>query len=140
MGEFTTQVNAWCDLVLRRYLVVLRTATQFMVEAVQDDTPVISGILKASMAVTLNDPIPMDQDAATPDMNVALGSVAIGDTLYATYTAEYAARIEYGYTGSDRLGREYDQKGHGMIQHNLDKWQDYVDLAVAAAVLKSGAG
>lgn len=129
MGQFHGAVQAWCDKVLHIYIAAFRISAQYMLEDILDATPVDTGYLRASMTVTLNTPEPMTEFASGGGMAESLGAVALGDTLYATYTAIYAARIEHGFNGTDSLGRNYNQSGHYMISDHLDLWQYYVDLA-----------
>ncbi len=60
----------------------------------------------------------------------ALTGFQIGDTMTFAWTMEYAARIEFGFNGTDALGREYNQAGRHFVGHNAAQFQDFVDRAV----------
>lgn len=62
----------------------------------------------------------------------------LGETYNLTNSQPYAFRIEYGFVGSDSLGRHYHQTGHYMVNNAAAKWDYYVELAVEEVL--SGAG
>lgn len=101
--------------------------------------PVDTGFLRASLRVTKDSPLGMTAASTTgvaitySDAAAALviGTAEIGDTLYASYTAKYAARINYGFAGTDSLGREYNQRGYQFVGLAAQKWPQIVSAVVA---------
>ena len=59
------------------------------------------------------------------------GQMKAGDVANFGWTAEYAARINYGYTGTDSLGRKYNQTGAHFVEGAVDQWQSIVRKNVA---------
>lgn len=51
---------------------------------------------------------------------------SLGDTLDARWTASYALRIELGFSGTDSLGRSYNQEGRHFVGQNAAKWPQFV--------------
>lgn len=45
-----------------------------------------------------------------------------GGTLYLGYQAVYARRQNYGFAGTDSLGRTYNQAGFGFVEKAAAKW------------------
>ena len=38
-------------------------------------------------------------------------------------------RLNYGFTGTDSLGRTYNQAGRLFVERNAGRWQEFVDAA-----------
>ena len=58
-------------------------------------------------------------------------SMKAGDVADFGWTAEYAARINYGFTDTDSLGRTYNQTGAHFLEGATDQWQSIVAKNVA---------
>ena len=58
---------------------------------------------------------------------LALAGMDIGDTVTFEWTMEYAARIEYGFSGTDALGRTYDVPGWQFVGTNAARWPEFVE-------------
>lgn len=65
--------------------------------------------------------------SAPPDTAVALAGMDLGDSIQLAFTAEYALRIEYGYRGTDKLGRSFNQNGRFFVRNAVMQWQRIVD-------------
>ena len=91
--------------------------------------PVDTGFLRASLCA---DTSGMPSVGGVP-LEVALLKVEIGDTVYAGWTAEYAMRMEYGFSGPDSLGRVYSQAGYGFLRSAVQNWPQHVAAATKKA-------
>lgn len=109
--------------------------------------PVDTGFLRASLVVKVGEALPAlvetpDGDAASSwddgDVSLALKGAEIGDTITAAYTAKYARRIEYGFKGKDKLGREYSQSGSRFVALAAQQWQRVVSEVVAEVKTRTG--
>jgi hypothetical protein len=60
-------------------------------------------------------------------------SMKSGDTATFTYTAAYARRVNSGFTGTDSLGRSYNQQGAFFVEGAIDQWPALVRASVAKA-------
>lgn len=88
-------------------------------------TPVDTGNLSRSVTISAspimrdgpgyNSPVRQDYRAAS--------SVAKGDgSAYVSYKAIYAHRVNYGFVGTDVLGRSYNQSGRGFNEANIARF------------------
>lgn len=64
---------------------------------------------------------------------ITLESMKIGDVAQFAWTAPYARRLEYGFSGTDSLGRHYEQTGNhfvgaaaAMFPQFVTKWSGQV--------------
>ena len=62
---------------------------------------------------------------------VAISGMEMGDVLTFEWTVDYAARIEFGFTGTDSLGRNYDVPGRFFVGANAAKFPQFVDARAA---------
>jgi hypothetical protein len=90
---------------------------------VEGRIPVVSGDLIKSLNSSLNGAA---GTMGAGSYAVALAGLEIGDVARFEWTMEYALRIEHGFTGTDALGRTYDQPGWHFVGHNAAKWPDFV--------------
>jgi len=60
------------------------------------------------------------------DVSVKIQGMEIGDTMEFAWTVPYARRIEYGFTGTDSLGRTYAVPGRFFVSVNAAKFPDHV--------------
>lgn len=52
------------------------------------------------------------------------------ETVWLGYQANYAARQNYGYVGSDSRGRVYNQQGAHFVDHAVANWSSIVNKAI----------
>lgn len=136
--SFAAQVDAWVRETEARMLAVFRTAAEYVVEDVLDRTPIDTGYLRASLTVTTTGPLPIRANARPVEgqtYNVqpyalSIAGAELGDTVYASFVASYAAHVEYGARG---------RAGRAMVRLAAQNWPVHVDRAVAAAKARSAA-
>lgn len=109
--------------------------------------PVDTGFLRASLKVTLGGDVPSLQDTPTGgkavnynegQVELVLAGAALGDVITAAYTAKYARRIEYGFNGTDSLGRTYSQSGSRFVALAAQQWNRIVNEVATEAQARSG--
>ena len=61
-----------------------------------------------------------------------------GDLATFTWTAEYARRVNNGFTGADSLGRNYIQVGAHFVEGAVDQWPAIVRASIAKAKARVG--
>lgn len=90
--------------------------------------PVETGTLRASLLVTINEPSDrvLFQGDIEPaeDIEISIPAFEAGDTLYGTWTANYAGYVEYGTEGDE------DTEGRAPIYfltQAAGNWQSIVD-------------
>lgn len=135
-SSFSAQVSAWAAKSEARMTAVFRDAAQSVAEDVKKTIPnggkmpIDTGFLRASlMASTAQMPTLDDspeKDKSYPDDNaqieLVIAGAQLGQTIYLGFTAVYARRLEYGFTGTDSLGRTYNQQGLGFVRKSAQKW------------------
>lgn len=57
---------------------------------------------------------------------VTLSQLEIGDIARFAWTAPYARRIELGFSGTDSLGRTYEQPGNHFLGAAVAQWPQFV--------------
>lgn len=92
----------------------LVAAGQPVANSAREKAPVVSGTLRRSIRVELVGP----------------GDVRIGSDV------AYARRIEFGFIGRDRLGREYHQAAQSYLRAAMDEHRDRLRDAIAAAAMQ----
>lgn len=149
--SFSASVDAWVkETKARMDAVHKESAKRVLVEvrtpkAKGGNMPVDTGFLRNSMEVSTSGPASIRDDAkpeagavydqlgdALPGpVNLVIATAKPGQTIWATFTAAYAARQEYGFTGEDSLGRTYSQGGSGFVRLAAQNWNQIVDSVVA---------
>ncbi len=109
---------------LRRVLDdTIRTEAVLLQSQARRNAPIVSGELRSSIQV---------QEDDNPDGAGVLVTVGTNK--------EYAARIEFGFSGADSLGRVYSQAGNPFMQKAVTTRRPKINKAVVQAltrVLKS---
>lgn len=104
--------------------------------------PVDSGFLRASLmgvigegTFTATEP-PKDGSGFSYDagqINLVIAGSKLTDTITVAYTAAYARRMEYGFKGTDSLGRKYNQPGRAFVRLAAQQWGRVVQEVSAEA-------
>jgi hypothetical protein len=153
--NFAASVKAWSDLTLVALENIFRESAQRVIEKMQEvgpskarggggtgHMPVDLGFLRASLIATLNNPA---SGLTTPpsrtgtyaydegQVSLIILAAQLGDSIFAVYTAAYARRMEYGFTGTDSLGREYNHEGYGFVRLAAQQWETIVQDVVKEA-------
>jgi len=134
-------MSKWTDKAKRNGQMVMQKSVEYLVQDVRGDVgpnvgqvPVVSGNLRNSLALSTV-AMPPVREGSFSDMSgtlsVAIAGLETGETIWIGFQAAYARRINNGFTGADRLGRNYNQSGKFFVQNKADKWQSYVDQAAA---------
>jgi hypothetical protein len=96
--------------------------------------PVKTGNLARSVVVDNKPPTVID-GLAKGDFSLGLANIKPGDTIYIGWQAKYSRRLNYGFVGTDSLGRAYNQAGYGFAEAAAAQWP----AIVAAQAAKLGA-
>jgi hypothetical protein len=142
MKTFTAQVDEWARKSEARMIAVVRDAAQKTVDMMQKPTakggnmPVDTGFLRNSLQAGINAPkVGPSVNPGNPvaqndgDIVLAIQGVEPGDTLYLTYSANYARFVEYGANG---------RPGRGFVRLATQKWKRTV--AASAIEARRAAG
>lgn len=140
-ARFANQVDAWVQQTEKRMNAVFRLSTQKVITYMQENVPYQDGFLRASLVVLVNqDPPPPNQSQedgmgkyTDAYMQLQIAGAVAGDRITAAYTMEYARRLEFGFVGTDSLGRHYNQPPRAWTRLAAQMWKKFVDEATAEA-------
>jgi hypothetical protein len=137
MNTFTAQVSDWVMQTKSRMNAVFKESTQRTVELMQTpvakggNMPVDTGFLRNSLMGGLNAPkdgrgdnpgVPVSYNDA--DIVLTIANAELGDTIFMTYSANYARHVEYGARG---------RAGRGFVRLATQRWQSTVSQVALEA-------
>lgn len=143
MASFAAQVSGWVNGVKGASEAILKQSAQELINEAQ--TPraqggrmrVDTGFLRASLMASTTAMPQIDPTAKplgegetyTPGDTVIEAVIAgaeLGETIYIGYTAAYALRREFGFTGFDSLNRYYNEPGDAFVRTAAQNWPEIV--------------
>jgi hypothetical protein len=136
--SFAATIGDWAREELERSEAVFQMAAQTVANEVRTSVaeggrmPIDTGNLRRSlMASTAEMPSvkPEQTDFADGGVEMVIGGAELGSTVYLGFQAAYALRMEYGFVGTDSLGRVYNQTGFGFVEAVAQRWQQIVNEA-----------
>jgi len=132
--KFAAQLDKWANQTSRDLELIFKESAQELFAAAQTpvaqggNMPVDTGFLRNSFVAGLNG----STSLTGPDAYVAaIAGAKLGDVVFGGWTAKYAARIEFGFSGQDSLGRTYNQDGRGFARKAAMEWQQIVQRNAA---------
>ncbi|MGR9149601.1 hypothetical protein ACU8MT_09070 [Rhizobium leguminosarum] len=138
--SFAAQVSEWAKEEIERTEAVFHTAAQTVANEVR--TPVAEGgrmplktgnLRRSLMASTADMPRIREGKTTFSDSGIemVIAGAELGSTIYLGFQAAYAARMNYGFVGTDSLGRAYNQTGYGFVDAVSQRWPEIVAAAEA---------
>ena len=134
-------LDAWTKKTEKRIDAVLKDATQSVVAVAQvtkakgGRMPVDTGNLRNSLISSVAGGA---SGQGEESYIMAAAGMTGGDVATFTWTAEYARRINSGFTGADSLGRNYSQVGAHFVEGAVDQWPAIVRASIAKAKARVG--
>jgi len=132
--KFAAQLDKWANQTSRDLELIFKESAQELFSKAQTpvaqggNMPVDTGFLRNSFVAGLNG----STSLTGPDAYVAaIAGAKLGDVVFGGWTAKYAARIEFGFSGQDSLGRTYNQDGRGFARKAAMEWQQIVQRNAA---------
>lgn len=92
--------------------------------------PVKTGNLARSVVVD-DKPPKVIEGLATGDYSLGIANIRPGEPIYIGWQAKYARRQNYGFVGTDSLGRTYNQSGYGFAEAAAAQWPQIVRAEAA---------
>lgn len=138
MATFGADLKKLADLAVADMRYVATMAIQDVLEGAQTTQPGVQqtggsfqrGKIPVETADLVNSLTV--EGSSGPDAYVtAIAGMQIGDVLTFEWTMPYAARVEFGFTGTDSLGRAYDVPGRFFIGDNAARFSQFVDARAA---------
>ncbi|WP_416066105.1 hypothetical protein ACK9YZ_07060 [Rhizobium sp. ZK1] len=138
--SFAAQVSEWAKAELEREEAVFHEAARTVANEVR--TPVAEGgrmplktgnLRRSLMASTADMPTIREDKTEFQDSGIELviAGSQLGETIFLGFQAAYAARMNYGFVGTDALGRTYNQTGFGFVDAVAQRWPQIVTQAEA---------
>lgn len=137
MASFTESIDAWAAQTKERLDVVYARSVELLGEEMAKSrneggrVPFLTGNLTRSLLASKSG-MPNVSDGPYAGSNIGLiaATLKADETVYIGYQAKYAARQNYGYVGSDSLGRVYNQQGAYFVDHAVANWSSIVNKAI----------
>lgn len=147
MAEFVAQIDKWIAANTERVRAVKNEAIMRTVEAAQvpvgagGNLPVATGFLRASLQVavgkvefTPREPPPEGRTSYAwmpEEVSLVLANAPLEASISCGWLAVYGRRVEYGFSGTDSLGRVYNQQGRAFLRRAAQRWPAIVDQVSA---------
>lgn len=132
-SKFKAQINAHADATEKALTRAIVAAIQDLLEFIQTSAPGVTAggtLIEGRFPVVSSDLIrslvtELDGAKVGEGQNsysVGLANFQLGQVIRFSWTMEYALRVELGFTGTDKLGRTYQQPGWHMVGKNVPRW------------------
>lgn len=134
--SFIAGLEAWASKVGEQADALARQTCQETAERVHAATPVDTGNLRGNWQPSIGGvpTEPQDSapaDAALADISLVCAGIKAGAVFHMANNAAYARRLEYGFVGTDSLGRTYNQAGRYYVRDTVAKFREIVDEVAA---------
>ncbi|WP_406646862.1 hypothetical protein QEZ52_00295 [Aliisedimentitalea scapharcae] len=143
MGKFANQVRAFVDVAKEDMRYVATEAIQDVVEAAQttqlgvtrgadgfEEGKIPVG-LTADLVNSLTSSLNGGGETEGPDgYTTVIANFDLGDSMRFAWPMEYAMRVEHGFTGTDELGRKFNQAGRHFVGANVARFPEFVEARV----------
>lgn len=142
--------SAWADQTERLMTALLRNCVQDLAQEASRTIPnggrlpIKTGNLARSIVVDNEPPMIREGDAPAAGFSAGIAAIKPGQTVYIGWTAIYSRRMNYGFVGTDSLGRYYgsaqavittgysNRAGYGFAEAAAAKWPEIVKRQAAA--------
>lgn len=133
--SFAATISEWGRAEMDRAEAIFQDAAQTVANEVRTTVneggrlPIDTGNLRRSlMASTAEMPMvkPEQEVFAESGIEMVIAGAELGGTIYLGFQAAYAARMNYGFVGTDSLGRVYNQAGFGFVDAVAQRWPQIV--------------
>lgn len=135
-----TDPATWAENTKKRLTALLRNSVQSLAKEAATTipnggrVPVKTSNLARSVVVD-DKPPQVDGEGVIhtigQDFSLGVANLEPGKPAYIGWTAEYARRQNYGFVGTDSLGRTYAQAGFGFAEATAAKWPAIVKAEAA---------
>ena len=144
MGAFSDQLSAWAKATEKRTEAVYRRSVELLAEEMTRTkanggrVPVDTGNLYRSLLASTAG-MPKTAEGPFPgfDIGAVTASLKLNQPVWLGYQAAYAARRNFGFVGTDSLGRKHNEGGDHFVEGAIAQWPQLVDQA--AKEVESGA-
>lgn len=139
MAGVAATISEWGQSELDRMLAIFQTSAEMVFNDMTEPggrVPRVTGNLaRSAIASDTAMPTLKEGQEAFPDRSGesigVIHGVTLGATVYIGFQAAYSARVNYGFVGTDSLGRVYNQMGRAFIEAAQQDWPQTVARAEA---------
>lgn len=137
MGWQGTDPSRWATSTEQMLTALLRNSVQDLAKEASTTipnggrVPVAVGNLSRSVVIDNKPPqidAPGTVHTMAQDFSLGVANIKPGEPVYIGWTAGYARRQNYGFVGTDSLGRVYNQSGYGFAEAAAAKWPAIVKM------------
>lgn len=134
-------LSQWAQQTQARMDAIVKGSTQEVcrvAQTIDDDggrLPYDNGDLRRSFQSSLNGSV---AGKGEDSYELVVGKMEAGDVAHFEWTVDYAARMNYGFVGEDKLGREYNQQGTFYLEGATMQWQNIVSMETSKAQIAAG--
>lgn len=142
---FLQSVNKWTKATKERSEEAFQIGVLDFAIELNDTAPIDTGFLRSSLTAGINGSVPQGPNAEYGSnyndqrLLSVISQLKLGDKVSLVYQAPYARRLEYGFTGFDSLGRQFNQSGRFWITAAGQKYRSIMRRA-ATRLRNSSAG
>lgn len=158
MNKFAAVTGEWVATVKEAQEAIFRESAQEFVAQLnsqitamiydqpQPDGYARTGFLRASL-VASTEALPnlLDDNGSPVAADAHMGAIVLvingwepGQSVFLGYTAQYGARLHFGYTGPDSMGRTFNQPPRPWVTMVTQRWAEIV--AAKEAIVKQRFG
>ena len=146
---FLQSVNKWTKETEQRSTEAFQNGALDFYDELSAATPVLTGNLRNSLIASVNGagaPTVTGPGLTSGDSTyrsgasqsiAAIMSAKLGDRISFVYQATYARRLNYGFTGTDSLGRFYNQAGRFWIERVGARYRTIMRAAASRLRLRT---
>jgi hypothetical protein len=130
MADFSLQVQAWADKTAADNTALLRGVCMALMTRVKELSPVDTGYFRSCWIDAVNGAtVTLGDTGNTPGAAIAMA--VAGDTVSIVNPVTYGRRLEYGFVGTDSLGRSYHQEPRGFVAQTVAEYPSIVAQVMA---------
>lgn len=134
-----SNLDAWARATQERMNAVVRGSTQEVARIAQTPRakggrmPVDTGTLRNSFMSSLNGSTGLTGPESFVMIAAQMEAGDVAEFGWGGAAKEYARRVNYGFSGQDKLGRTYNQQGAHFLEGATMQWPAIVAAEVAKA-------
>lgn len=143
---FLQSVNKWTKETKERSEEAFKIGVLDFAIALNEAAPIDTGFLRSSLTAGINGSIQQgpnsEYGSAYNDQRLltVIDQLKLGDKITLVYQANYARRVNYGFSGFDSLGRgPFNQAGYFWIEKTGARYRSIM-RAAASRIAMSAAG
>lgn len=133
--SFAATISEWGRAEMDRAEAIFQDAAQTVANEVRKPLaeggrmPIDTGNLRRSLMASTSEMPSIKPEQTTfndAGLEMVIAGAELGGTIFLGFQATYAARREFGFVGTDSLGRLYNETGSGFVSATAQRWNQIV--------------